>query len=95
MTLEEIQNKVHYEVAEARRNYKNNLIKFLEENNLRNKVIRTRDNKIGTLYIQFDWSLSEGNTVVFYPLKKDGTESKKYEIVWVENILKDFKPYED
>ena len=95
MTLEEIKNKAYYEVKKVQENYKDNIIKYLEENDLNGKVIRVKDGKIGTLHTQFDWGPKVGYQVVFYPLKKDGTESKKYELVWEEHITEDFKPHKN
>lgn len=96
MSIEEIKNKAYYEVKKAQENYRDRLIKYLEENNLKDKVIRAKDGKIGTLHTEFSWDTKIGYQLVFYPLKKDGTESRKYEIVWRENgVTEDFKPYED
>ena len=96
MTIWEIKNKAYYEVEKAQENYRNSLIKYLEENNLKDKVIRVNDGIIGILHLQHDWCTKVGYQIVFYPLKEDGTEGKKYETVWNEiKLTEDFKPYED
>ena len=96
MTIEKIKNKAYYEVKKAQENYKDSLIKYLEKNDLKDKVIRVKDGKIGTFHLQHDWCTKVGYQIVFYPLKKDGTEGKKYETVWNEiKLTEDFKPYKD
>lgn len=96
MTIEEIKNKAYNEVKKAQENYRDNINKYLEANNLRGEVIRVKDGKVGFLYTEFSWDTKIGYQLVFYPLKKDGTESKKYEIVWNENkVTEDFKAYKD
>jgi len=95
MTIQEIRAKADCDIKKAREDYKDGVINFLKENNLKGKVIRVRDSKIGYLHMLSDYATRLGYSVYFYPLKKDGTESKKYEMVWEDEIVKAFKPYED
>lgn len=92
MTIEEIKNKAYNEVKKAQENYRDNINKYLEANNLRGEVIRVEDDKVGYLYVQSDYYTKLGYSVYFYPLKKD-EEVKKPELVSEDNILEDFKPY--
>lgn len=89
MNIEEIVSKYRESIQQSQNTFISEFRQFLEENKLDRKVVRIKDGKIGWL------DLNDNLGMRFHYMKKNGERTPFCSACVIEDILNDFKPFDE